>query len=188
MAKAIRAQGADYALALKKNQGRVFADACRIIDAAAAPDRAETEQPVAHGRYESRQAQVVPAAELAERYDFPGIQAVARVTSRRRVEGGQSDVVVRHVLLSQTFSAKRVLEIVRAHWSIENQLHWVLDVVFDEDKARNRKDHGPENLSILRKLALNLIRSHPEKASIRRKVKRAGWDDAFLLELIAHMR
>jgi hypothetical protein len=67
-------------------------------------------------------------------------------------------------------------------------LHWVLDVVFDEDGARNRKDNGPENLALLRKLALNILRSHPDKASIRRKIKKAGWDDAFLLSLLGHMR
>ena len=96
--------------------------------------------------------------------------------------------MVRYFLLSQSFSAAHVLEILPAHWTIENQLHWVLDVVFNEDRARNRKDHGPENLSILRKLALNMLRSHPDKTSLRRKIKRAGWDDAFLLSIIAHMR
>ena len=91
-------------------------------------------------------------------------------------------------MLSRAFSASRALAVARAHWGIENQLHWVLDVHFDEDRARNRKDHGPENLSILRKLALNLLRTHPDRASIRRKIKRAGWDDAFLLSVLAHMR
>ena len=60
--------------------------------------------------------------------------------------------------------------------------------MFDEDRARNRKDHGPENLAVLRKLALNLLRTNPDEASIRRKIKRAGWDDTFLLTLLAHMR
>jgi hypothetical protein len=64
----------------------------------------------------------------------------------------------------------------------------VLDVVFDEDRARNRKGHGPENLAVLRKLALNILRASPDPASIRRKIKHAGWDDRFLLGLLAHMR
>jgi predicted transposase YbfD/YdcC len=64
----------------------------------------------------------------------------------------------------------------------------VLDVAFDEDRARNRKDHGPENIAILRKLALNMLRSNPDKASIRRKIKRAGWDDSFLITLLSQMR
>ena len=84
--------------------------------------------------------------------------------------------------------AARLLDIVRTHWTIENQLHWVLDVVFDEDRARNRKDNGPENLATLRKLALNIIRAHPAKMSMRQKSKRAGWDDSFLLGVLSHMR
>lgn len=188
MARTILERGADYALALKENQSALWAEAVHRIDGAARRDEAELEQPVSHGRYERRHVVVVRAATLARDHDFPGIRAVARLTSHRHVDGKETEVVVRHFLLSRAFSAKRVLEIVRAHWTIENQLHWVLDVVFDEDRARNRKDHGPENISILRKLALNLLRSHPDKASVRRKVKRAGWDDAFLLSIIAHMR
>ena len=188
MAQTILDRDAAYVLALKENQPALLAAACRRIDDATRRDQATMEQPVSHGRYERRQVVVVRDATLAEDHNFPGIRAVARITSHRRVDGKDTELVVRHFLLSQAFSAARVLEIVRAHWTIENQLHWVLDVVFDEDRARNRKDHGPENISILRKLALNLIRAHPDKASIRRKVKRAGWDEAFLLSIIAHMR
>jgi predicted transposase YbfD/YdcC len=188
MAQTILDRGAAYVLALKENQPALSAAACQRIDSATRRDEAALEQPVSHGRYEWRQVVVVRDTTLADDHNFPGIRAVARLTSHRRVDGKDTEVAVRHFLLSQAFSAKRVLEIVRAHWTIENQLHWVLDVVFDEDRARNRKGHGPENISILRKLALNLLRSHPDKASIRRKVKRAGWDDAFLLSIIAHMR
>lgn len=188
MAEAILDRGADYVLALKENQSALWADACHRIDTARHREEAGQEQPVSHGRYERRQAVVVGAADLAHAHGFPDIRAAARVTSHRRVGGKDTEVAVRHFLLSRSLSAKRLLTVVREHWGIENQLHWVLDVVFNEDRARNRKDHGPENLSILRKLALNLLRCHPEKASIRRKVKRAGWDDAFLLSIIAHMR
>ena len=73
----------------------------------------------------------------------------------------------------------------RAHWDIENGLHWVLDVVMNEDQARNRKDHGPENLALLRRFALNLARLEPSKGSLRGKLKRAGWDDTFLTRLLA---
>jgi len=188
MAQTILDRGADYVLALKENQSALWADARRRIDTARQGDHAELEQPVSHGRYEWRQVVVVRDTTLARKHDFPGIRALARVTSHRRVEGKDTQMVVRYFLLSRPFSAKRTLGIIREHWGIENQLHWVLDVVFNEDRARNRKDHGPENLSILRKLALNLLGSHPDKASMRRKIKRAGWDDDFLLSIIAHMR
>ena len=81
-----------------------------------------------------------------------------------------------------------MLDVARAHWTIDNQLHWVLDVDFGEDAARARKDHAPQNLAILRKLALNILRQHPDKGSIKSKIKRAGWNNAFLLSLLAHMR
>ena len=96
-----------------------------------------------------------------------------------------------HAILDQVVEwrpAARLLEIVRAHWGIENQLHWVLDVVFDEDASRSRKDNAPQNLALLRKLALNVLRTHPDPASLRRKIKRAGWEDNFLSSLLAHMR
>jgi predicted transposase YbfD/YdcC len=85
-------------------------------------------------------------------------------------------------------SPTRLLHVTRSHWTIENQLHCVLDVHFGEDANRARKDNAPENLAILRRLALNMLRSHPDPASIRRKIKRAGWDDAFLLATLGHMR
>ncbi len=83
--------------------------------------------------------------------------------------------------------AARVLSVVRAHWSAESQLHWVLDVVLDEDAARNRKDNGPEILGVLRRLALNLLRQNPIPRSIRRKIKLAGWNNEFLMAVLAHV-
>ena len=85
-------------------------------------------------------------------------------------------------------SPDRLLDVARSHWDIENRLHWVLDVVFKEDAARNRAGHGPENISIVRKIALNAIQASPAAISMRMHVKRAGWDDAFLLGLFSHMR
>ena len=79
---------------------------------------------------------------------------------------------------------ERFNTVVRSHWGIENQLHWVLDVIMDEDQARNRKDHGPQNLALLRKLALNLAKLEPSKGSMRGKLKRAGWDNAFLAQIL----
>jgi hypothetical protein len=67
-------------------------------------------------------------------------------------------------------------------------IHWVLDVAFDGDAARSRKDNAPQNLALIRKLALNILRQNPEKASIKVKIKRAGWDETFLLSLLRHMR
>jgi predicted transposase YbfD/YdcC len=187
MARCILDRGAAYVLALKENQSALFADAQAALEPAAATPQAE-QVTAAHDRGERRRAVVVRTAALARKHDFPGIAAVARVELHRRVAGKQDQPLIRYFLLSKAWSASRVLAITRSHWSIENQLHWVLDVVFDEDRARNRKDNGPENLATLRKLALNMLRSHPYRASIRRKIKRAGWDDAFLLTVLGQMR
>jgi predicted transposase YbfD/YdcC len=115
----------------------------------------------------------------------PGIAAVARVKSKR----GRDKTVERYFLLTRRYKPAELLSIVRQHWSIQNTLHWTLDVVLDEDQARSRKDNAPENLAVLRRLALNIARAHPDtKTSTRAKLKRAAWNDAFLLEMLLNMR
>jgi predicted transposase YbfD/YdcC len=184
----VLARGGDYVLALKQNQSALFADAVRLFRRAGTRGSAEQGDPSTHDRREWRRATVVRNASLAAKHRFPGIVAVARVTCRRRVQGERSEAIVRYFLLSRYISAKRLLQVARSHWSIENQMHWVLDVVLDEDGCRARKDNGPENLAILRGLALNILRAHPARTSIRQKVKRAGWDNAFLIGMLSKMR
>jgi predicted transposase YbfD/YdcC len=188
MARRVLDRGAEYVLALKENQSALFADARALLEPAVKCSQVESTLSAGHDRQERRHAVVVRAKALARKHDFPGLAAVARVELQRRVAGREEQPIVRYFVLSKVCSPARLLAITRTHWSIENQLHWVLDVVFNEDRARNRKDNGPENLAILRKLALNLLRSHPDKASIRRKIKRSGWDDAFLLSMLSQMR
>jgi predicted transposase YbfD/YdcC len=187
MARGILARGGKYVLALKENQAALFADARSLLEPVAAHVVQSSARP-SHGRDEQRRAVVVPAAGLADKHSFPGIATVGRVELRRRLNGEDEPPLVRYFVLSHEVSSTELIAITRSHWSIENQLHWVLDVVFDEDRARSRKDNAPENLALLRKLALNMLRSHPDKASIRRKIKKAGWDDAFLISMLAQMR
>jgi predicted transposase YbfD/YdcC len=183
-AQVILDRGADYALALKANQPTLLAQAQALIEAADPTEEAIQGPIRAHDRVEGRTAVVVAAKEMA----FPGLAAVARVETYRKVAGEPEPVIVRWFLLSTLLSAERMLEVARTHWTIENQLHWVLDVTFDEDAARSRKDNAPQNLALLRKLALNILRQHPEKASMKGRIKRAAWDDTFLLSLLRHMR
>lgn len=183
-ARAILATGADYALALKANQPGLLAQAEALMQGAPRPEIAYSGPTRAHDRLERRTAQVVLAAGI----DFPGLAAIGRVVSQRSLAGQAEPDSTRWFLLSRPLSAERLLEVARTHWSIENQLHWVLDVDLGEDAARARKDNGPQNLALMRKLALNLLRSHPDKASIKGKIKKAGWDDQFLISLITHMR
>jgi predicted transposase YbfD/YdcC len=95
---------------------------------------------------------------------------------------------VRHYVSSARLPPERFAEAVHAHWAIENSLHWVLDVTFDEDRARNRKDNGPENLPILRRLTLNLLCKALPKLPVSRKRKRAGWSDPIARSIIGQMR
>jgi len=188
-AKTVLKRGGHFVLALKQNQGKLFEAAERRFARAGKRSVVKRVEPSTHDRHESRRATVIRDTYIGAANAFPGVVALGRITSRRRLRGRCADKpVARYYLLSRYFPAKRLLQIVRSHWGIENQLHWVLDVVFDEDSSRTRKDNAPENLAILRRAAINLVRSHPERSSMRQKVKRAGWDDAFLLDLISHMR
>ena len=90
-----------------------------------------------------------------------------------------------YYLLSTALSGERFNEVVREHWGVENGLHWRLDVVMNEDQNRNRLGHGPNNLAVLRHMALNVMQKEPSKGSLRGKFKRAGWDDAYLTKLLA---
>jgi predicted transposase YbfD/YdcC len=188
-AAAVLERGGHYVLALKKNQSKLYAAVASCFARAGIRSSAERLEPSTHDRREWRRATVMRNTTLAATHHFPGITAVARVTSRRRLHGARAEKpFVRYYLLSKYIFAKKLLAIVRSHWAIENQLHWVLDVVFEEDAQRSRKDNAPENLEILRQFAINIIRSHPARNSMRQKIKRAGWDDTFLLGLLGHMR
>jgi predicted transposase YbfD/YdcC len=176
--------GGDYALAVKANQPTLLAKAQAAIERADQAGEAIQQPARAHDRTEARAAIVVPVVDG----NFPGLAAVGCVETRCKRAGTPEPAIVRYFLLSTLLTAQRMLEVARTHWTIENQLHWVLDVALGEDAARSRADHGPQNLALIRKLALNIVRQHPEKASIKSKRKRAGWNDAFLISLLAHMR
>ena len=146
-------RGGHYALALKKNQGKLFDAVARRFARAGKRSVAKRREPSTHDRHESRRATVIRDTSVAAANRFPGVVAVARITSRRRLHGRRADKpAVRYYLLSKYIPAKRLLQLVRSHWAIENRLHWILDVVFDEDGNRTRKDNGPENLAILRSI------------------------------------
>lgn len=183
-ARTVLDQGGHYVLALKKNQNALFTAVQSRFARRAERDTAEKLEPSTHDRRERRRATVMRDATLAASHNFPGIAAIARVTSWRRRKGQPAEKpFVRYFLLSKYLSAGKLLAVVRSHWTIENSMHWVLDVAFDEDGSRARKDAAPENLAVLRRLALNILQAHPAKISVRRKINAAAWDDMFLLSL-----
>ncbi len=188
-AAGVLAKDGNYVLALKKNQKGLFAEAERCFARRGKRSTSTKLEPSTHGRREWRRATVIRNTTLAVSGKFPGIAAVARITSRRSLHGQPAgNTVKRYYLLSTCMPAAKLLRIARSHWAIENQLHWVLDVVFNEDASRVRNGYAPENFSVLRKIALNVVRAHPAKMSLRQKIKTAGWSDTFLRELFGHMR
>ena len=185
IAERVIEQKADYVLALKGNQGTLLDDVRLFLDDPETQLDSATEVDKGHGRIETRTASVSgDISWLQDSHHWPGLRAVGKVVASRE-NGGRTTTETRYYLLSKAFAPERFNGIVRSHWSIENQLHWVLDVVFDEDQARNRKDHGPQNLALLRKLALNLAKLEPSKGSMRGKLKRAGWDNGFLASILS---
>jgi len=184
VAQQIIEQEGDYVLALKGNQGTLADDVRRFLDDPATLLASATEIDKGHGRIETRTAALTTdIAWLQDIHAWPGLAAIGKITASREING-KTTTETRCYLLSCAVTPQHFNAIVRSHWGIENSLHWVLDVVMDEDQARNRKDHGPQNLALLRKLALNLAKLEPSKGSMRGKLKQAGWDNAFLTQIL----
>jgi len=112
------------------------------------------------------------------------LRAIGKVVRIREI-GTQTSSETAYYLLSTTLSAARFGEIARAHWGVENSLHWVLDVTMNEDQARNQKDHGPQNIALLRRLALNLAKLEGSNESMKGKLYRAALSETFLTRLLA---
>jgi predicted transposase YbfD/YdcC len=104
---------------------------------------------------------------------------------RRRETAGKTTTETAYYLLSLHLSGERLNEVARSHWGIENYLHWRLDVVMNEDHDRTRLGNGPENLAILRHMAINVMQKDPTKGSLSSKFKRAGWNNGYLTSLLA---
>jgi predicted transposase YbfD/YdcC len=187
MAAAVLERGAHYAIKLKSNHRPLF-DCVQAAFAAADADgrlafHEQTDDD--HGRRERRRASVI--ARPADAPVFPGLAAIGRIETEREANGKPTKAV-HYVVLSKRLAPRRVLEVTRTHWSVENQLHWKLDVVFNEDDARTRKNYGPQNLAVVRRIALDILRAHPDNRSVGRKMKLAAWKKDFFFELFAHLR
>ena len=158
IAQRIVDQGGDYVLALKGNQGTLHDDVSTYLDDPAA--KVTVMKPAVdadHGRIETRTARVsTNIGWLQDNHLWPGLAAVGKVV-RTRETAGRTTQQTTYYLLSTVLSAERFNEVVRSHWGVENSLHWRLDVVMNEDQDRNRLGNGPENLAILRHMAINAM-------------------------------
>jgi predicted transposase YbfD/YdcC len=131
-----------------------------------------------HGRIETRTATIsTEIGWLQVAHHWPGLAAIGKVV-RSRESGEKTTTETAYYLLSLDIPAERLNEVVRSHRGVETRLHWRLDVVMNEDQARNRLGHGPQNLAVLRYMAINVMQKDPTKGSLRGKFKRAGWNDA----------
>lgn len=190
MAGQIREAGAHYVLALKGNQETAHEEVKTFLDDAVLnnPKSLASYETVEkdHGRIECRRYWQSDQLDwFADRAKWPGLASIGLVESERRIPGQQVTLERRYFLSSLPVECSRFAEAVRGHWSIENNLHWVLDVQFGEDQCRARSGYAAENLAALRRLALNLLkRETTKKRGIRGKQKNAGWNHDYLLRLL----
>jgi predicted transposase YbfD/YdcC len=190
IAEQIVTQGGQYALALKGNQPSIndeirllIGDADHEVLNSKAISKAETVDGE-HGRIETRKYWVIDdLGGMPETMTWPGIKAIG-VADRTRDTNGKLVNERAFYLLSEVIPADRFGWTVRSHWGVES-LHWSLDVSFSEDKSRVRKDHAAENFATLRRIALTLLKATPDKIGIANRRLKAGWDNAFLLRVVA---
>lgn len=190
IAQKIIAKKADYVLALKGNQTSLRADVALFVAEQKANGFKETptssHQTVDgdHGRIETRTTTVIEEiAWLKERHPWPGLKTIVVVDSQREI-GSKTEHETRLYLSSLARAADTLGSIIRAHWAIENSLHWIMDMTFRDDECRLRTEHAPANFTTIRHMAHNLIRKAPGKDSFRLRRKVAAWDDDFLASLL----
>ena len=195
IAQTVIEANADYVLSVKDNQGHLFEDISVLFAVDQAQDfkyaSFEYIKTVAkgHGRIDVRECWSTSNPEylnlIRNVQNWAGLQSIAMVICTRII-GEKQTMHVRYYISSLPSNAKRILEAVRKHWSIENKLHWVLDVAMNEDHSRVRKDQAPENLAVLRHIALNLLKQEKTaKGGLHAKQLQAGWKEDYLLKVLA---
>jgi predicted transposase YbfD/YdcC len=187
IARRIADKGADYVLALKGNQTSLHADAALFFGdpACAAKCAASAETDAGHGRIEERSCRAAEAKWLAERHpEWKALRSLATVTARRiDKKTGRESLETRYFITSLAPDPKAILAAVRAHWGIENNLHWTMDVTFDEDRCRTRKDASALNFAVIRHAGYNILAADKSPGSMPRKLLRACIDPAFRTNL-----
>jgi predicted transposase YbfD/YdcC len=186
-------QKADYLITLKKNQSGLYKRVDDLFQIALSQGKINLDSSnytvfeSAHGRTEKRHYYVLNNVSkiVDKKQKWSNLNSVVRVEHLRQLNNGKSKLESRYFITSLSVDAEELADYIRGHWSIENQLHWVLDVTFGEDNSRIRKDNAPENLAVIRHIALNLLKQDKNsKCSLKGKRNKAGWDDDYLLQLL----
>lgn len=193
IAQKIRDKQADYVLSVKENQGNLYQD---IEDWFAYADKVEFKDiehdyhkqvNKGHGRLEIRQCWVIAdpvAFEYIRHYEgWTDLNAIVRLKRERRLPDTRQEETA-YYITSLEADAQKIVNATRHHWSIENNLHWVMDVTFREDDMRIRKGNSSQNMVVLRHIALNILKKDPSKSSLKQKRYKATLDDTFLLKLL----
>ena len=194
IAQSILDAEADYLLAVKDNQPTLHADIKSYFETAPSGEVEQVETVGKdHGRIEVRTYTVSHVVDwYAAQRSYPGAPRFPQLTTIAMVEsrierGDKIETEQRSYISSRMLSAAAFADGARGHWAIENNLHWTLDVTFNEDQSRLRAGHGAKNMAVVRHFALNLVRQVADKRSIKRRRKRAAWDPKNLLDILGPM-
>lgn len=184
IAKKVIDKNADYVLALKGNQSYLKQDVESLCKRSK-PDWENELVEKGHGRIESRRCEVYKQLDLLEDVDnWPGFKSVIKVIAKRQLRDKQTSET-RYYISSLDHDAKDFNKYIRQHWSVENNLHWTLDMTFREDEQRKRIKYAAQNFAIIRKIALNLLKKEGGmKLSLKTKRLKAGWDNNYLLKIL----
>lgn len=188
----IRDQGGNYMLALKGNQGNLHAEVENFFIQAinVSPEEANCDYSLSEeknrNRWEKREVWSTQELEwLPQKGDWIDLKSIVCVRSSRTIKE-KTSTELRYYISSQEANANKQALDIRAHWGIENQVHWQLDVSYGEDKSKVRKDNGPENLSVLKRCTMNLLKADTKtKAGIKNKRAKAGWSREYMMELLS---
>jgi predicted transposase YbfD/YdcC len=191
IAAKIREGGGDYVLSVKDNQPHLLEDIQVCFEKGLDTDFAEMEHSYheevyeGHGRVETHYVHTIVNPEgIRDQDQWKDLRAITLLISQRQEVGKEMTEEVRYYIGSKAAKAKAYASYVRGHWGIENGQHWILDVCFQEDQSRMRTDHSPENMALLRRLALSLLKHYGRKGSVRGKRLQSGWNDQFLAEVL----
>jgi predicted transposase YbfD/YdcC len=191
IAAKVRAGGGNYVLSVKDNQPHLLEDIQGCFEKGLDTEFAEMEHSFhqesyqGHGRVETPAVHTIANPEgLRHLAQWKDLRTITLLISQRQEVGKERTEEVRYYIGSKVAKAKAYASFIRGHWGIENGQHWVLDVCFQEDQCRMRTDHSAQNMGLLRRLALSLLKQHSGKGSVRGKRLQSGWNDEFLAEVL----